>query len=278
MNEVLEEWPTNKTVFLTLDLECDYGTAIKQNRYDAARRISPLVEFLEEFDLPLTCFLQTELLDVAPEVVHKLETANTAVEFHPHSHTHPRRSFADLEFEISESVTRLRDRFETEPLGFRFPDGAAKTSDYALLAEYDIAFDASLFPSWRPGRFNNRTRSRFPFRHTKTGIIELPFTVFSEQLRVPVALSYMKLFGRPYEWMIHSRPPSVLVFDFHMHDLMVPPAFNHLPQPYRLAYRRRRDTGFDIFRRLIKKLQNDSYQFGLMTDLYHKAEVSMNGQ
>lgn len=262
----LEEWPLEKTFFLTLDFECDYGNLIEFDSYVAAQRIDLLIGLLEHHDVPLSCFLQTELLDEVPTAVRKLEAASVPVEFHSHTHTHPPRSRADVEYEVRESVRRIEDRYGTEPLGFRFPDGKSEPTDYPLLADHGVSFNASLFPSWRPGQFNNVGSTRYPFE-TPSGVLELPFAVYSEAVRVPVSLSYMKLLGRPFYRLVQRFPPSVVVFDMHMHDLYVPPSFRRLSPFYKAVFERHKYRGATILDETIRALKARGYEFGLMSDL-----------
>lgn len=263
----LDRWPTDKEVYLTLDLECDYGTALDCGSYAAAKETDVLVDILEKHSVPLSCFLQTAVLDDAPQATRPLERTSVPVEFHAHSHTHPRRNNADVEFEVETSVSRVRERYSSPVVGYRFPDGAAEPADYRTLAKYDVPFNASLFPSWRPGRFNNTDAPMYPYRHTPTGVIELPFTVYSG-IRVPVALSYLKVLGRPFEWLVRTDPPDVIVFDLHMHDLVVPPACNRLPLRYRVIYGRQKHAGISILDRFIATIKNKGYSFGVMSELY----------
>lgn len=273
----LDGWPLDQKVFLTLDLECDYGTAIEPNFYQAANEIDHLIRVLEKHDVALTCFLQTEILDTIPEAVTSLEDSSVPVNFHAHSHTHPKREDADVNFEISESISRVRDRFDNEVLGYRFPDGAAKSSDYKLLSENGIKFNASLFPSWRPGRFNNLVEPVYPYLHVPSKVIEIPFTVCSNKIRVPVTLSYLKLLGKPLETVVFRNPPRVIVFDLHMHDLVVPDTFAELPPAYRALYSRHKNSGVKILNRFIKKMLSKEYDFGVINDLYEASRASLNG-
>ncbi|SDK15595.1 Polysaccharide deacetylase [Halovenus aranensis] len=273
---LLDEWPIDKQVFLTLDLECDYGTAIQENTYEAARETPKLASILEQYDVPLSCFLQTELLERSPRAVEGLEDAGVPVEFHAHSHTHPSRDKADVEYEIQESVTRIRSRFNNDNIGFRFPDGAADPGDYSVLSEHGIPFSASLFPSWRPGRFNNTGESLTPFRDMNSNIIEIPFTVYSSSIRIPVSLSYLKLVGRLFEKILYQNPPTVVIFDMHMHDFVTPHAFSKLPKAYQLVYSRRQEAGFSIFRRFIQELQDQGYTFELVSELHSTLEESFD--
>lgn len=262
------DWPVSSRAYLTLDFECDYGTALAANYYNAVRQSSQLAELLEAHDVPMSCFLQTEILDTCPESVDPFLTADVSIDFHAHSHTHPARGTADVEHEVAESVGRVRREFGTDPIGFRFPDGAAKPRDYKVLTEHNVTFSSSMFPSWRPGRFNHLTSSPTPHEVPDSGVVELPFTVYSDYLRVPVSLSYLKLFGTAYERLVMANPPDVIVFDLHMHDLVVPPTYSELSIPYQAVYARRKYEGMEILDRFIQQLRERGYTFGQMADLY----------
>lgn len=264
------DWPVSNRAYLTLDFECDYGTALAANHYNAVRHSSQLVDLLESRDVPLSCFLQTEILDTCSESIAPLRAADVPVEFHAHSHTHPPRGTADVSYEVAESVDHVRREFGTDPIGFRFPDGTTNSSDYEVLAEHDVDFSSSMFPSWRPGRFNNLRGSRNPYAVLESDVVELPFTVYSDYLRVPVSLSYLKLFGAAYERLVTTAPPDVIVFDFHMHDLVVPPTFSELSLPYKAIYARRKHAGMELLDQFIQRLQEQGYRFGRLTDLYSK--------
>jgi len=271
----LREWPVDDRVYLTLDLECDFGTALGENTYHAARQLDVLLDLLERHDAPLTVFLQTELMEAAPDVVDRLGEAEVPIEVHPHSHTHPPRCEADPETEIRTSVEHVRERFDPDPLGFRFPDGATRPGDPRRLADAGVEFDASLFPTRRPGRFDNADAPRYPFVHEGTEIVELPFSVVGERVSVPVSLSYLKLLGRPFEWAVRHRPPSVLVFDLHMHDLVPTPSVDELPPHYQLVYARNASRGPAILDGLLEALAADGYTYGLMSDLYERTAASL---
>lgn len=261
-------WPGSQRAYLTLDFECDYGTALDANHYNAVETAPRLVDVLEAHEVPLSVFLQTEILETCPETVTPFIDAAVPVEFHAHSHTHPPRKEADAEYEIAESVRRVRRRFNTDPIGFRFPDGAVHTCDYDILADNEVAFSSSVFPSWRPGRFNNLRSRRGPHRMAGSDVVELPFTVYSGYVRVPVSLSYLKLFGTAYERLVSTRPPPVIVFDFHMHDLVAPPTFEALSTPLKAVYTRHKHDGLAMLNQLVEALLEQGYEFGQMTDLY----------
>lgn len=267
---LLDDWPLDQRVCLTLDLECDYGTALSEKHYGSTDRVADLVSVLERHEVPLTCFTQTELFEERPAVVEALADAAVPVEFHAHSHTHPRRREADVEYEVETSVDLIRDHFETDPVGYRFPDGASEDSDFEVLAANSVEFDASLFPSWRPGRFNNLGASDRPYRHEHSGVVEFPFTVASSSVKIPVSLSYLKLLGKGFERAVYWSPPSVVVFGMHMHDLFVPESYGDLSSFYKGVYARNKHDGLAILDRFIRRFAELEYGFDTMSTLYEQ--------
>lgn len=271
-------WPGQSRFYLTLDLECDYGTATTENTYEAAQHVDSLVEILERTGVPLTCFVQTELLEELPTAVEQLRTADVPVTFHPHSHSHRRRELCDIETEISTSTERFREFFGDAPTGYRFPDGHVEQADYPTLAAHGYEFDASVFPSWRPGRFNNAGAHRTPTYRPASGLIELPFTVYPKVLPVPTALSYCQLLGRGYVSAVVHSEPSTVVFNVHMHDLVRPEGYSRLPWQYRLGYSRS-GGGFDTLETILDRFDQRDYQFGLLDEVNEtlRAETSLGG-
>jgi|GEM_PF-734395 len=266
-------WPVDRQVYLTLDFECDYGTALSTNTYEAVTHVDDLVELVERLAVPLTVFVQTELLDERPETVTALRNAAVDVRFHPHSHTHRGRledPDADHERTVTEvetSTERYREFFDRDPVGYRFPDGNVRDRDYAVLADAGYEFDASVFPSWRPGRFDNTDELTVPSYRAEHDVVEIPFSVFHDRLRIPTALSYCRLLGRPYTELLLARPPSTIVFNVHMHDLVTPPSYADLSPFYRAVYARN-PRGLAILERVLGGLAARGYSFGTIDHVH----------
>jgi len=268
------DWPVDRQVYVTLDFECDFGTALDHNVYEAVTHVDELVALLERLDVPLTAFVQTELFDERPETVEALRACGVDVAFHPHSHTHrgrdsgdPARDHERTREEIETSTAYYRDFFGRDPVGYRFPDGNVLERDYELLADAGYDFDASVFPSWRPGRFNNVGESRHPSYVREHDVVEIPFSVFGDTLRVPTALSYCQLFGRLYTDALLARPPSAVVFNVHMHDLVTPSSYADLPPFYRAVYARNSD-GFPWLERVLTSLADRGYSFSVLNHVH----------
>lgn len=264
----LLDWPGEQRFYLTVDFECDYGTALSENHYGAVERVGELVAMLERHDVPLTAFVQTELLDERPTTVERLRDAGVDVEFHPHSHTHAPRSETTVAEEITRSTDRYREFFGRSPQGYRFPNGNVRPADYEVLADAGYEFDASLFPSWRPGHFDHSDEPTVPHRVPDADLYEVPFTVFGDRFRVPTALSYCRLVGRPMLALLARRPPSSVVFNIHMHDLFNPESYAELPPLYRAIYARNAD-GFGMLDTVLETFSGMDYefeQFGTLVD------------
>jgi peptidoglycan/xylan/chitin deacetylase (PgdA/CDA1 family) len=261
-------WPTPDTVYLTLDLECDFGTALTENTYEAVEHVDSVVSLLEAADVPVTCFVQTELLDERPEVVERFVHSEATVTFHPHSHTHNERGSTSIEWEIERSTDRYREFFDRRPEGYRFPNGNVRESDYEVLAAHGYRFDASVFPTWRPGHFDNTSEPTVPTYLEQFDLFELPFTVASSLVPIPTGLSYCRLLGKPFTYYLTLAAPSTVVFNFHMHDLVTPATIDELPPLYRLIYARN-DRGLSLFRELITAFREAGYQFDTL-DKAHK--------
>lgn len=260
-------WPQERSFFLTLDLECDFGTALAENSYGALDHIDHLVSVIEQFQVPLTCFVQTEVLDEQPAAVESLIESTAETEFHPHSHTHRKRTAVNVRNEIETSRKRYQEFFGRDPTGYRFPNGNIRASDYMLLETNGFLFDASIFPSWRPGYFSNSDALTQPCHNLAHNLVEIPFTVFSNRLRIPTSLSYCRLLGRPYSALLFRRPPPAIVFNIHMHDLVNPPAFGDLERHYQYVYSRNQ-PGMAMFKDVLKHFSQADYKMGTLSDLY----------
>lgn len=256
-----------KKICLTLDLECDYGTVPSRKTYQCLEKIDDLIDILSSRDIPLTCFVQTSILQSHPHVIEKLK--NIDVEFEPHSHDHIYGDMHNGNSDIVKSIEVYKEFFNKNPVGYRFPNGVIESSDYNVLEDMGIKYDSSIFPSWRPGHFNNTSQPIKSFYPENTSILEIPFTVLSSKIRIPIALSYIKLFGPFYPALIEKLSlPNPIIFDFHLHDLIDSNAYNDLPPFYKIIYGHNRYKGLHYLIRFIEHMQKENYNFIKMSDLF----------
>ena len=262
---------------LTLDLEQDYGDLLEKPSYEGLEHIPELVNFFKERGSSLTYFVQGSLLETHLDKVKQLSQIDTEFELHSYSHPGPKKM--NTELEITRGREAYKNAFGNYPIAYRSPLGFIRTEDYHILASQGFKFDSSVFPSLRPGVFNNTKKPIRPFRVPSCEIIEFPFTVFSSVVRIPIALSYIKLFGSPYLQLLKiSKLPKLVVVDLHLHDLFKLNSSNNIPlrqwSPlYRWIFRRVYQRGSDrdglhTLDKLITILKRKGYVFQKLGDVY----------
>lgn len=265
-----------KIACLTVDVECDFGDLLDEPTYEGIKCIPKLVEFFKTKNLPLTCFIQGSLMETHSEYIAKLAELNT--DCHLHSYSHPGPGESNFEYEIKKGKAAYKMFFGYEPIGYRAPLGVISEEDLALLAREGFKFDSSVFPSFRPGAFNNLNNQIEPYI-SKTGLVEIPLTVLSKWIRIPLSLSYIKLFGWPYrmaikKWLL----PQLIIVDFHLHDLFHLKSLQNLSQQkfsplYRYIYKKiyfdQKIDGLQLLERFINVLDKSNYSFLKLSELYN---------
>jgi peptidoglycan/xylan/chitin deacetylase (PgdA/CDA1 family) len=256
-----------KLACMTLDFEEDYDDFIGAFNVLTAHEpeVMQLAQTFHALETPLSVFVRTDLLERYPRSGDALAALGS--DFHCHSHTHATRNF-DSAFEIATTAETFERHFGRPPLGYRAPLGVLYPGDLDLLKEHGFGFSASVFPSYRPAKFNNLDAPLEPFQY-ENGLLELPFAAV-RRIRFTVSLSYLKLAGYAISRAMYAAfgLPNVMVIDSHLHDFIVAPeSFEELPLAYRLAWGRNRDAGLDYLERLVSLLRAQGYRFITMTEL-----------
>jgi len=266
----------NKIICLTLDLEQDFGDLLDQPTFNGLEHVSKLVGYLKERNIPITVFIQGSILDSYPKVIDNF--SNLDVEFELHSYSHIKYGKTDPKYEIEAGITAYLKYFGRKPRGYRFPSGIFREEDYKIMGTYGFQFDSSVFPSIRPGEFNNLNRPVKPYYLKEYNMMELPFTVFSKFIRIPVSLSYIKLLGRPYLELIKSPLlPEFIIFNIHMHDLFEISSSSLVIEQsnsalnkmiYKKIYRQNNNAGFNLLKELIDLFEKRNYSFMKLGQIY----------
>lgn len=270
------ELKNRKVACLTLDVEQDYGDLLEEPSYEGLEHIPELVNFFKEKAIPLTCFVQGSLFETHSNKIGQL--AEVDVEFELHSYSHPGPKEMDAKLEIERGKQAYRSFLGREPMGYRSPLGVISEQDYEVLAANNFKFGSSIFPSLRPGAFNNLRKPTKLFRVNTPGIIEFPFTVFSSFFRIPIALSYIKLLGNPYLYLLRTFPcPNLIIFGFHLHDLFELSSSGKIPfekssfiysRIFRRIYFEGKLNGLWLLDEFITLLQRKRYVFSKLADVY----------
>lgn len=271
-----------KVVCLTLDIEQDYGDLLDTPCYEGLQHVPDLVSFFKEKSVPLTCFVQGSLLETHPAQVKQFSALDVDFELHSYSHPKPRQRIIEREIERGKEV--YRKFFGKDPIGYRAPLGVINTHDYGILASHGFKFDSSIAPSVRLGVFNELLKPRQPYLMNNFNMVEFPITMFSGVVRVPMSLSYLKLFGKSWLMRIFSWPNFIL-FYFHIHDLFELDSASQLPLKgfnpiyrliytplyrmiFRSIYQKQKGSGFTILDELITAFRQRGYTFYRLDDVY----------
>lgn len=273
MDQTLTIPATLRLAAFTLDVEHDYGS--RTGRFEALRDaagVERLQSFLGRRGIPVSAFAVSSLLDQEPAAVEFLRALRAEV--HSHSHTH---GGEETEKELMESQDIIRRLFPQGPIGYRAPHGRVDAEQVQTAKRLGYAFSSSVFPSLRPGVFNNLASPLTPYRHAN-GLVELPFAVV-RGVRLIVSVSYIKLFG----WGLFERLmgrfglPPVAVIDSHLHDFLDTPSYRLLPAPLRLAWGVNRMRGIEFAGRLADFLARRGYTFVTMNEIVRRLQPPGEG-
>ena len=268
-----------KIVCLTLDVEQDFGDLLDEPEYEGLHHIVKLVSLFTQKNIPLTCFVQGSLFETHPTSVEQLSALDAEFELHSYSHPSPRAS--NTKFEIERGKQAYIDFFNREPIGYRAPLGSINGEGYETLASNGFKFDSSVFPSVRPGVFNNLNKPIVPYVFNNSGMVEFPITVFSKVIRTPISLSYIRLLGKPYFHLLRrSTLPNLIIFSFHLHDIYSLSSSSSIPLAglpllykaiFRKLYTGRNVNGMSLLENLIALFSAKGYRFLKLIDIYNIA-------
>jgi peptidoglycan/xylan/chitin deacetylase (PgdA/CDA1 family) len=253
---------------LTLDLENNWEFEAPGLRYATFEHLEDYVDLLDALDLPLSVFVVGETVEERPDALDRLAD-RLDVEFHLHSYSHDLSGTADLEREVRLGRAAFESHFGRPPAGYRATQGRIDPDEFRTLESAGFLFDSSVFPSYRPGTYNNLDAPIEPYRPAGSdSLLEIPVGVLPG-LRVPVSQAYLKAAGTPLLALLRHLPlPEVVVFNTHLQDLYHTPAHERLGAVKRLFYGRNMDRAEDVFRRTVRTLRRRGYSFVRMTDVY----------
>ena len=256
-----------KVACVTLDYETDYGDRIGAFNILRHHReeIDRLAERFAELEVPVSAFIRTDLLDEEPGALGAVRSF--ATDFHCHSHTHATHGF-DSEREIATTAETFERRFGAAPRGYRAPQGVLNEGDLDLLLEHGFEFSSSVFPSYRPGKFNHLSMPTVPFLY-ENDLLELPLAVVPG-IRYTISLSYLKLIGLGASRLLFSTfgLPELLVFDSHLHDFIVcEESLARLPAKVRIPWSVNKGAGVRYFERFVDLLRRRGYELLSISEL-----------
>lgn len=255
-----------KIACLTIDFERDYGSRVDRSScYLEKGQIAKIATILEKHKVRVSGFIQTGIAqDSKVRDIIKI----LAADLHCHSHSHCAKNS-----EIRKSCKEFYKTFGKRPLGYRAPFGRIGKNFSRAVKGAGFKFSSSVFPSYRPRKYNNLQAPTQPYKY-KNKLWEIPLAVIPT-VRYTISLSYLKLIGIGlFKTLVFLFGlPNILVFDMHLHDLIIAPkSYKKLPFLVRTLYRVNMRNGPRYLDEFIKLLKKRGYRFMTMTELYEFLE------
>lgn len=248
-----------------MDLENDCGGRVGPV-FDSVSEdnIHKLIGFINKHHVPLTLFVAGQLFEEKRKELNLIRQKIEETEFALHSYSHP-NLLDDYSQEIDMAVWAYQDFMGKAPLGYRAPQGKISLNDLAHLKKHRFQYDSSIIPTIRPGVFNNRKMPKEPFFLSDYHLVEIPCSVFP-LLPIPMGLGFLRLFGESLTKILFTclPLPRVLVFVFHLHDILPTEHVEKLKGFWKFYYQRNIDRGFPLLDFVIGNLKNKGYRFDLM--------------
>lgn len=264
----------HKIACLTLDMEPDYGDPQGRIRLlENPAYFERYTDIIQKYGGKVTMFTVASLFERYGGYFKKL-AGKIPLEYAAHSYNHNPAN-ADSREEI-EASRRALQHFNAQALpGYRAPIGQITQAGLGRLLDSGFAYDASLYPSFRPGKYgySNLNMPNTPFRVKRGGesLLEFPFTSLSG-VRIVFGLSYVKLLGwglYSWLWKRFGLPDIVLALshphDFYFHEL----AGYHPASLEKLAFSRNAKRAFDYYDNMLAELQRQGYEFRFVSEAYH---------
>ena len=257
---------------VTLDLENDWY--FDEDGYDHLTFdfLDQYIKLINDLHIPVSIFVVGRTLERFPQKIGMIQR-NIDSEFHLHSYSHDLSKSYDFLKEVNQGVDAFESYFGHQPDGYRAPQGNINSAEIRQLDKMGFEFDSSIFPSYRPGIYNNIDAPLSPYLpEGSEQLIEYPIGVLPN-VRIPLSQSYVKLFGRPYLWLLKRMAlPDILIFDSHLQDLYQTASHNRLDVPLRQIHKRNLRISVTLFRSLIKILRARGYTFVKVSDVHRRMD------
>lgn len=250
----------NRYLCLTLDLENDWYFDDSNFDHLTFQYIDKFVDIIQSLNVPLSIFVVGRTLERFPDEV-KVLLSRLDCEFHLHSYQHDTEKNYDFRQEVRRGMDTFSDFFGYPPIGYRAPQGNIEQGELTILAEEGFKFDSSVFPSYRPGIYNNLTAPLEPYVPKETEeLYEVPVGAFPV-IRVPISHGYFKLLGEPLCRSLSAFPLSnFIVYNLHLQDLFRTASHDQLTQPKQWIMKRNMSKSVDVLKSNISRLKRRGYE------------------
>ena len=252
------------TVLLTFDIEefdlpREHGVdiTVQQSVAVSAAGTGRLLDLLARHGVQATCFCTVTFAQHAPQLVQRMTADGHEVASHGMNHWQPAKDAPLLSRPLLQQISGQ------DVVGYRQP--RMMDTDNALLRQAGYTYNASLNPSFIPGRYMHLTTPRTC--HVRDGVAQIPASV-TPWLRLP--LFWLSLHHLPqgmYHWMAHRvlQHDGYFMTYFHPWELCPLSDYPQYHVPHLIA-RRCGDSMLARLDRLITHLQQQGCEFSTCRD------------
>lgn len=261
---------TAKKALLTMDLEPDCGGRL--NSFLSMHSIEKIVDLIARLAQPITVFVSGRVFEVRPDAIHKLAVL-PAVEFGVHGYSHA-HGLNDNALEIKQGSAAYEKFFGHLAKGYRSPQGRLLSGDLDRIANRGFAYDSSLIPGWRPGKYRNLFSANIPHR-LENGMVEIPITSM-HPWPMPLGFGYFRMVGHQVSLgMLRTAAlPETVTICFHPHDIIRSEGRDRLSGFWRWFYGRNVSAGEGLLIEIVTLLSHMGYSFHLACEVSEKLYTS----
>lgn len=237
------------------DVPCDYGAIfdpLSDGMTVSSYGINRILSILKQEKITATFFCTTNFAERAPELLSKIIDDGHEIASHGCSHSQTN------EEDIKMSKHKLEELTGIRIFGYRKPRmGYVATKE---LSDNNYLYNASINPTYIPGRYNNLSLSKNPF--IEDSIVNIPASV-TPSLRIPLFwLSFHNLPFKLYTNLCKKVLKKSELLSLYFHPWEFFPLREH-PE-MKIPYYIKVNTGEKMcsrFQRLIKELKNNNEEF-----------------
>jgi len=245
-----------KKFIISVDVE---GIPLRESGMDYSSIIEGvplLLDLFNEFNMCSTFFVTS---DVAENTAHVLREVIKR-EHEIGCHAYGTQGYADLKG----ATDAINEHLKVSPIGFRAHRHRINGKTLMSLSRLGYKYDSSIVSSSR--LFNKHyypKAPKTPYRPSLNNIceegycslIEIPISALPI-IKLPIALSYIKLFGlNLYKLFLSRLNQEIVTMYLHPYDLFPMPSNVDAPFNFMLAHKRR-TKGFNVLKGLLEHLED----------------------
>ena len=247
-----------------IPLEYDQGVDVQKQLHTSYEGLILLQNLLNTYEIPATFFCTGVFAEAYPDVIRTLSHTHEIA-----SHTFFHSTFDDRDLERSKNT--LEHIIEKEIQGLRMP--RMQFVENTLVKKAGYSYNASLNPTLIPGRYNNLSKPKLPFR--EGGIWTIPATV-SPSFRIPLFWLTFKNFPLWFFKKLSSdslRAYKVINLYFHPWEFVDLSDFSNIPS---FIKRFSDKKMLEMLEKYIIWAKNKNIEFITMADWIQQLSSSQN--